>query len=188
MNTSYYKCDDKFHTDALSTLLANTNSFGFIIVDGNGCLFGVVSGQSKQVLYSFSVELPKKHGRGGQSSVRFSRLRDIARSAYIKKVGELATKYFITNDLPNVKGLILAGIADFKNLLTRNDLLDKRLHAVVLSTVDISYEGENGFNQAIDLVSAELADVDLVKQKKILSVFFNEISRDTGHILRYLTR
>jgi peptide chain release factor subunit 1 len=38
-----------------------------------------------------SVQLPKKHGRGGQSSVRFARIREEKRHAYVKKVAELAT-------------------------------------------------------------------------------------------------
>ena len=49
--------------------------YGFIIMDGNGSLFGVLHGNNKIVLHKFSVELPKKHGRGGQSAARFGRLR-----------------------------------------------------------------------------------------------------------------
>ncbi len=37
------------------------------------------------------------------------------RLLYTKKVCEEATKIFITNEMPNVRGLILAGYADFKN-------------------------------------------------------------------------
>ncbi len=33
------------------------------------------SGNTRSVLYKFSVDLPKKHGRGGQSALRFARLR-----------------------------------------------------------------------------------------------------------------
>jgi len=62
--------------------------------------------------------LPKKHGRGGQSSVRFARLREEKRHAYLKKVAELATFHFISEDRPNVIGLVLAGSADFKTQLS----------------------------------------------------------------------
>ena len=40
-----------------------------------------------QVLGKFSVELPKKHGRGGQSALRFARLRMEKRHNYVRKVG-----------------------------------------------------------------------------------------------------
>ena len=42
INTSLYLCDNKFHTEALSALLADDNRFGFIVMDGNGALFGTL--------------------------------------------------------------------------------------------------------------------------------------------------
>ena len=75
INTSLYLCDNKFHTEALQALLADDNKFGFIIMDGNGALFGTLCGNTREVLHKFTVDLPKKHGRGGQSALRFARLR-----------------------------------------------------------------------------------------------------------------
>lgn len=57
----------------------------FIVMDGNGALFGTLSRNTRTVLHSFSVDLPKKHGRGGQSALRFERLGDEARANYISK-------------------------------------------------------------------------------------------------------
>ena len=34
INTSLYLCDNKFHTEALTSLLADDNTFGFIVMDG----------------------------------------------------------------------------------------------------------------------------------------------------------
>ena len=76
INTSLYLCDNKFHTEALTALLADDNRFGFIVMDGNGALFGTLQGNTRDVLHKFTVDLPKKHGRGGQSALRFARLRD----------------------------------------------------------------------------------------------------------------
>jgi len=76
------------------------------------------------VLHKFTVDLPKKHGRGGQSALRFARLRMEKRHNYVRKVAEVATQLFITNDKPNIAGLILAGSADFKTELCQSDLFD----------------------------------------------------------------
>lgn len=38
INTSLYLCDNKFHTEALQELLQDDERFGFIVMDGNGCL------------------------------------------------------------------------------------------------------------------------------------------------------
>lgn len=180
INTSLYLCDNKFHTEVLSELLEADDKFGFIVMDGQGTLFGLLSGNTRTVLHKFTVDLPKKHGRGGQSAVRFARLREEKRHNYVRKVSEVAVQNFITNDKINVKGLILAGSADFKTDLAKSEMFDQRLASKVIKIVDISYGGENGFNQAIELSAETLANVKFVQEKKLLTDYFDEISRDTG--------
>ncbi|XP_058953890.1 eukaryotic peptide chain release factor subunit 1 [Pocillopora verrucosa] len=180
INTSLYLCDNKFHTEALNALLADDNKFGFIVMDGNGALFGTLCGNTREVLHKFTVDLPKKHGRGGQSALRFARLRMEKRHNYVRKVAETAVQLFITNDRPNITGLILAGSADFKTELSQSDMFDQRLQTKVLKLVDVSYGGENGFNQAIELASEVLANVKFIQEKKLIGRYFDEISQDTG--------
>lgn len=72
-------------------LLEDDETFGFIVVDGNGALFATLKGNVRTVIQKITVELPKKHGRGGQSANRFARLREEKRDHYVKKVSELAT-------------------------------------------------------------------------------------------------
>ncbi|KAI4175464.1 MAG: hypothetical protein LQ343_001664 [Gyalolechia ehrenbergii] len=182
INTSLYLCDNKFHTEALSELLESDQKFGFIIMDGNGALFGTLSGNTRDVVHKFSVDLPKKHGRGGQSALRFARLREEKRHNYVRKVAELAVQNFITSDKVNVAGLILAGSADFKNDLNQSDMFDNRLQTKVIKVVDVSYGGENGFNQAIELASETLSNVKFIQEKKLIGKYFEEISQDSGKV------
>ena len=182
INTSLYLCDNKFHTEALAELLESDQRFGFIVMDGNGTLFGTLSGNTREIIHKFTVDLPKKHGRGGQSALRFARLRDEKRHNYVRKVSELAVQNFITNDKVNVAGIILAGSADFKTDLNGSDLFDNRLQVKVIKVVDVSYGGENGFNQAIELSSETLGNVKFVQEKKLIGKYFDEISQDTGRI------
>jgi len=182
INTSLYLCDNKFHVEALNELLESDDKFGFIVMDGSGALFGTLSGNTREVLHRLAVDLPKKHGRGGQSALRFARLRLEKRHNYIRKVGELAVQFFITNDKINVTGLVMAGLADFKTELAGSDLMDPRLKAKIIKIVDVSYGGDNGFNQAIELCAEELANVKFIQEKKLISKFFDEIAQDTGKI------
>jgi peptide chain release factor subunit 1 len=182
INTSLYLCDNKFHTEALSELLESDQKFGFIIMDGNGALFGTLSGNTRDVVHKFSVDLPKKHGRGGQSALRFARLREEKRHNYVRKVAELAVQNYITNDKVNVAGIILAGSADFKNDLNQSDMFDNRLQSKVIKVVDVSYGGENGFNQAIELAAETLSNVKFIQEKKLIGRYFEEISQDSGRV------
>lgn len=127
--------------------------------------------------------MPKKHGRGGQSANRFARLREEKRHNYVRKVAELAVQNFVTNDKPNVKGIVMAGSADFKTVIQQSDMFDRRLQEVIVATFDVSYGGENGLNQAIYQSSDALANVRFVEEKKLVSKFFEDISLDTGMIV-----
>jgi peptide chain release factor subunit 1 len=180
INTSLYLCDNKFHTEALNELLEDDDTFGFIIMDGNGTLYGTLQGSTRTVLHKFSVDLPKKHGRGGQSALRFARLRLEKRHNYVTKVAEAAVQHFITDNKCNCAGLVLAGSADFKTELLNSDQFDPRLAKCVIKTVDVSYGMDPGFNQAIELSAECLSNVKLVQEKRLLQKYYDEISMDSG--------
>jgi peptide chain release factor subunit 1 len=94
----------------------------------------------------------------------------------------------------------LAGSADFKNDLAQSDMFDARLSEKVIKIVDVSYGGDNGFNQAIELASDayvfflfcliyitkkddaifRLSNVKFVQEKALISRFFDEVAQDTG--------
>ncbi|TBT98199.1 subunit 1 of eukaryotic peptide chain release factor, partial [Hamiltosporidium tvaerminnensis] len=109
INTSLYMCDSKFHVDDLLRQYEDESKFGIIVMDGHSTLFSTVQGNVKTILQELTVDLPKKHGRGGQSSVRFARLRLEKRLNYIKKVAEIMNGIYLTDSKINVEGLILAG-------------------------------------------------------------------------------
>lgn len=180
VTSSLYLCDNKFHCEDLKVLLDSDDKFGFIVMDGSGALFAQLSGNSRTIMHQFLVDLPKKHGRGGQSALRFARLRIEKRHNYVRKVAEVATQLFISQDRCSVTGLILAGSADFKTDLAQSDLFDPRLQAKVLRIVDISYGGETGLNQAIELSAECLANVKFIQEKAIITKYFEHISQDTG--------
>jgi peptide chain release factor subunit 1 len=74
----------------------------------------------------------------------------------------------------------LAGSADFKTDLAGSDMFDPRLKVKILKIVDVSYGGENGFNQAVELSQECLTNVKFVLEKNILSKWFSEIATDSG--------
>ena len=180
INASLYLCDNRFHVEHLNELLDSNDKIGFIVMDGNGSLFGVLQGNRSEVLYKFTIDLPKKHGRGGQSAVRFARLRVEKRHNYVRRVAEVATKLFITNDKLNIVGLVLAGSADFKSELAQSDMFDTRLSSKIIKIVDVSYGGLNGFHQAIDLSKDCLSNLKLLHEKALITAFFEEIATDSG--------
>ena len=66
---------EKTYYNVLNTNLFNR--FGFIVMDGNGALFGTLQGNTRDVLHKFTVDLPKvwnicKKGRISKRYILFS--------------------------------------------------------------------------------------------------------------------
>ena len=59
-------------------------------------------------------------------------------------------------------------------------MFDPRLQTKVIKMVDVSYGGENGLNQAIELSQESLQNVKFVQEKQLISKFFQEIAMDSG--------
>lgn len=56
-------------------------------------------------------------------------------------------------------------------------LLTQRLQSKIIKLVDVSYGGENGFNQAIELAAESLQNVKFIQEKKLIGRYFDEISQ-----------
>lgn len=82
-------------------LLVSDDFYGFIVMDGNGTLFGTSClgtshGNIRTVLQKITANLSSD--RGSQSESRFSRLHaEEKKHYYVSKVAELAVKHFITD-------------------------------------------------------------------------------------------
>ena len=70
----------------------------------------------------------------------------------------------------------MAGSADFKNDLNKTDMFDPRLQTKVINIVDVSYGFENGLNQAIEKSAEALLNVKFMKEKALVSEFFDHIA------------
>ena len=144
---SSHLCDKQ----TLESMVEEHPKYGFIVMDGNGCLFGTLCGSTKEVLHQFNVELPKKHGRGGQSALRFARLRMEKRHNYVRRCADLCRQYFLDRNyqVVTVAGIVLAGSASFKTDLLNASCFDSKLRKTVVRTVDVGYGSMAGFNEVL---------------------------------------
>lgn len=178
-----YKCDNKFHLDSVEDCLTGEEDrYGILVITGEGAIYAYLTGTRKETLFSFEVDLPKKHGRGGQSALRFSRLAEESRHNYLRKVGEFATKYFIDSDknIPLIKGLIIGGSGNLKFKFIDTFLNDKLKKPILLGTTDTSYGFEQGISEVLSANKELLKDVRYVKEREILSQFYELISKNVN--------
>ncbi|KAI3833924.1 hypothetical protein MKW92_007894 [Papaver armeniacum] len=107
------------------------HKFGFIVMDSYGTVFGTLSGNIREILHKFTVDLPIKNGRGGQAAL--ARLQTEECQNYVRKTAELATQFYINSATkkPNVLGLVLARSRDFKTELSKSGMFDPRLQSMM---------------------------------------------------------
>ena len=182
-----YRCETHFLTDFLhQQILDNVNDlnaqrYGVIVIDGNGTLFARLDPQQgTTVLKRFQVSLPKKHGRGGQSALRFERLRREAIHNYLTKVADSAKSIFLQNGLPNVEGFIISGSANLKHELIKSELLGGPFQKKILRTVDVSYGGDNGLQETLRLCADVFVDMKLTQERELLDEVFQHIHHSSA--------
>ena len=137
ISKSFYVCDKRFHLDSILEMYKEEHVNGIVFVDGESYSFYMVfkSGdhmESKKIL-SDEVDLAKRHRKGGQSQLRFSRLRDISENNYITKLSELIIKVFMADNNTTylIERLIIAGPSKKKHLLAENELVQQFFHGKI---------------------------------------------------------
>lgn len=102
------------------------------------------------LLHSRDIKLQKHFKTGGQSSARFQRIVKSERESYVKKVVEKCVELLTKDDLPIIKGILLAGPADFKNRVSDYPEFKRLFERVYLGVVDTSEIVEGMVNQVYE--------------------------------------
>jgi peptide chain release factor subunit 1 len=180
INKYLYLCDSKFHLESIGETLDDFTRVGYIIIDGDSTYYAYVTPTSREKIESFEVDLPPKHGRGGQSKNRFERIAEEKRHNYITKVVEKLNQHYIgTDGMPNITNLFIAGSAYMKDRLLASPLIDYRIKKVIHNqTISVSYGGENGLREAIQFTREQLGRSSLKNEEDVLMQFVELIAKD----------
>ncbi|MFP3262944.1 MAG: peptide chain release factor aRF-1 [Nitrososphaeria archaeon] len=176
--TFLYRCDDHFQVDILKDMLRETEVVGILSLDSSEASFGVLSGNSLQIVENITSGVGGKHRQGGQSARRFERLREVELNDFFKRVAEHATKIFI--EQYHVRKLIISGPGPSKEEFYKQGYLDYRLQNVVIGVVDTSYAGDEGVRETLERAADLLRDVRLLEERRLVEEFLGEASRPDG--------
>ncbi|XP_042238687.1 eukaryotic peptide chain release factor subunit 1-like, partial [Homarus americanus] len=105
--------------ERLPQLLKSAGGVGYIVIDGSAVALGTLSENGLKVHHHENVDIPKKHGRGGQSAPRFQRIRLEKRQLLVKKVIALSEDYFLNENKATVQvqALVVGGPGQLKDQL-----------------------------------------------------------------------
>ena len=178
VTTYLYRCDDHFHLDPLRDMLREQNVIGIISMDATEAGFGIVSGDSWEVVDTMSSGVSGKTKKGGQSARRYERLREMELTDYFNRLADHAKKAFLESY--QIKGLIVGGPGATKDEFVRDKYLDYRLQNVIVGILDSGYVGREGVRETIEKSGKLLENVRVIEEKKLVQRFFKEVNSDTG--------
>lgn len=122
-------------------------NYGVALISGKGYYFYLITKTGDhtniKILDSDDQILQKGHNKGGQSSVRFQRLKEGSDLQYVKKVAEKMVKSYMrkNNTESLIDKLIVGGCGDIKNDVMDQDLYKQYFTKIterVLTTPEIT--------------------------------------------------
>ncbi len=176
LNTSLYRCDSTFYLEPLKEMLEYKGTYGLLTVDRNEATIALLKGKRIEIVKHMESNVPRKHGRGGQSQRRFEKLIEQAAHEYFKRVGQKASETFLS--VPDLKGVIIGGPGPTKEFFVQEGYLKQEVQQKILDIIDTSYTDEFGIKELVEKASKVFEDLEITKEKNLVQKFLKEVVKD----------
>ena len=144
--------------------------FALLAIDSAKATIATLKGDHIQIIKSTRSGAAKKHRKGGQSSVRYARLRVEAIARYLKRVSDEMKQYFLEDAKFELKGVIIGGPGQTKDQIVEH--FDNRLKAKVVGIKDLGYGGdEGGINELVENSEDVLEGIEIMEEKQLVRRF-----------------
>jgi peptide chain release factor subunit 1 len=178
ITTFLYRCDATFYLDPLKEMLQDKEVYGLLVLDRKEATIGFLKGKTIQAVKNMQSLVPSKHRMGGQSSLRFERLIEIAANEYFKDVAEACNSIFL--GVKELKGILVGGPGSTKDFFVKEGYLHYELQKKIVDTFDTGYTDEYGLRELVEKAKDRLKDLDIMKQKALVERFMSEVRKNEG--------
>ncbi|MCK4428735.1 MAG: peptide chain release factor aRF-1, partial [Candidatus Aenigmarchaeota archaeon] len=175
-----YWCDQKFKLDPLKESIREKNNYAIICVDKSSADIAVISGKSVTILKHLHSLVPGKTRAGGQSSVRFYRVRENLLHDFLKKVAATAKDLLSDEEL---KGIIISGPGPIKEKFCREEYLYAELKKKIIGVVDTGDTEGPGVRETLERGKDLIKETEFVKEQNLLKDFLVKLGRGKGEVM-----
>jgi peptide chain release factor subunit 1 len=169
VSVSLYRCDSRFFLEPLERMLAITDSYGIVVLDGRECTLAELRGTTTRILHRLNSTAHAKIRKGGQSARRYERLIEESIELYYKRVGESMDRYFVNT----VKGVIIGGPGPTKENFVKMSPFNYQIK--VLGVVDTGYTDEYGIREVLTKSTEIISEQAAVKERAVIERFIREV-------------
>jgi len=175
-----YRCSSNFELEPLKQMLVEKEVYGLLVIDRREAYIGFLRGNRIEPISGATSTVPGKQRKGGQSSMRFQRLRLIAINEFYKKVADRANGIFLAEPdfHKRFKGVLIGGPTPTKEEFFAGAYLNHEIQQRVLGLFDVAYTNESGLAELVDKAEDALRGVEVMKEKKVMDRFFKELVKE----------
>ena len=176
LNVKIYRCDQEFIVEPLKEMVEVEEVYGLMVIDRQQATIGLLEGSQIKVLQKLTSGVPGKVRAGGQSSQRFHRLTEGLAKEFFRRVAEEMKRIFF--DMPKLKAIMIGGPIPTKEEFLDEGQLVTKLKEKIIAIKDLGYTDEHGLELLVEASQEDIAEQELIKEKKILERFFETLGRD----------
>lgn len=182
LNLYMYRCSSNFELEPLRQMLEEKNVYGLLVLDRREAYWGFLRGNRIEPIGGVTSTVPGKQRKGGQSSARFQRLREIAINEFYTKIGERSSAIFLAEKdfFERFKGVLIGGPSPTKEEFEAGKYLHHEVQQRIIGLFDVAYTNESGLAELVDAAQDALKGVEVMKEKAIMNRFLRELVKDNG--------
>ncbi|MEN6610703.1 MAG: peptide chain release factor aRF-1 [Methanoregulaceae archaeon] len=182
LNLYMYRCSSNFELEPLRQMLEEKYVYGLLVLDRREAYWGFLRGNRIEPIGGVTSTVPGKQRKGGQSSARFQRLREIAINEFYTKIGERSSAVFIAEKdfFERFRGVLIGGPSPTKEEFEAGNYLHHEIQKRIIGLFDVAYTNESGLTELVDAAQDALKGVEVIKEKNIMNRFLKELVKDDG--------
>jgi len=182
LNLYIYRCSSNFELEPLKQMLEEKMVYGLLVLDRREAYWGFLRGNRIEPIGGVTSTVPGKQRKGGQSSARFQRLREIAIDEFYTKIGERASAIFLAEKdfFDRFQGVLIGGPSPTKEEFEAGKYLHHEIQKRIIGLFDVAYTNEDGLSELVDAAKDALKGQEVVKEKEVMERFLKELVKDAG--------
>jgi peptide chain release factor subunit 1 len=182
LNLYMYRCSSTFELEPLKQMLEEKNIYGLLVLDRREAYWGFLRGNRIEPVGGTTSTVPGKQRKGGQSSARFQRLREIAINEFYVKIGERSSAIFLAEKdfFERFRGVLIGGASPTKEEFEAGNYLHHEIQKRIVGLFDVAYTNESGLSELVEAAKDALKGMDVVKEKTFMDRFLKELVKEAG--------
>lgn len=176
IKSNMYRCDSTFLLEPLEAMMEAKEMYVLVVMDGRDATIGVLKGTYFNLEKRVRSFAHAKVRKGGQSAGRYERAIEESIDDYYKTVADAVNEVYAKYQ-GKPSGIVVGGPGPTKENFVKSNNLNYQIK--VLGTFDTGYTDEHtGINELLEKAKELLSEQALVKERKVMERFMDEVSRN----------